>query len=188
MRIYGLLSNHTSIDQNDSKSRRPFSKRVHLILQRKQLGEVKEGQRRRSNLFALGFELQQTKSAIDLHNLEELDTFLSKVGQPEWKKLSWALKQSMLALIQPKLWEHPDEEVKLTISSCLSRVVALTSPLLPYNNDLMTNILQLIVEALQGLNNIMCPTYQKQCRIFKLMENFSFGTFMLNMECDELIF
>ena len=113
---------------------------------------------------------------------------LSKVGQSEWKKLCWALKPSMLALIQPKLWEHPDEEVRLTISSCLNRVISLTSPLLPYNNDLMTDILQLIVEALQGLNNIMCPTYQKWCIILKLMAEFRFGTFMLNMECDELIF
>ena len=46
----------------------------------------------------------------------------------------------------------------------------------------------MIVEALQGLNDIACPTYQKRCRILKLMAEFSFGTFMLNMECDELIF
>ena len=70
---------------------------------------MKEGQRRGVKLFALGSKLKQTKLVIDLHKLEELDICLSKLGQPEWKKLSWALKLSMLALIQPRLREHADE-------------------------------------------------------------------------------
>lgn len=68
----------------------------------------------------------------------------------------------MLALIQPKFWEYPYEEVRLTVASCLSRIMSLTSPLLPYNNYIMKEILQLIVEVIQGLNNIMVPTFQKQ--------------------------
>ena len=82
-------------------------------------------------------------------------------GKPEWKKLSRDLKPSMLALIQPKIFEHHCEEVMLAVASCLSRMITLTSPLLPYNNDIMRDILQLIVEALQGLNNIMLPTFKK---------------------------
>ena len=35
---------------------------------------------------------------------------------------------------------------------------------------------------------MMHPTFQKRCKILKLMAEFSFGTFMLNLECDELIF
>lgn len=126
---------------------------------------MKEGHGREAKLFALGSELQQTKSVIDLCKLEELDTCLFKVGQPEWKKLNLVLKPSMLALIQPKFWEHPCEEVKLTVASCLNKIIALTSPLFPYDNDIMREILQLIVEALQGLNNIMLPTFQKRCKI-----------------------
>lgn len=98
---------------------------------------MNEGQGRGAKLFALGSELQRTKSAINLHKLEELDTCLSKVGQREWKELSWALKPSMLALIQPKLWQHPCEEVRLTVASCLNTIIVLTLPLRPYNNDLM---------------------------------------------------
>lgn len=82
-----------------------------------------------------------------------------KVGQPKWKKLNWDLKLSMLALIKTKLWEHPCEEVRLTVASCLNKIIALTFPLLPYNNNIMREILQLTVQALQGLNNIMLHTF-----------------------------
>lgn len=113
---------------------------------------------------------------------------LFRVGQLEMKKLGWTLKSSMLALMQRKLWKHPCEDVKLTVVDCLSRIIALTSPLMPYNNDIMRDILQLIVEALQGLNNIMLHILQKQHRILELVVEIRFGTFTLNLECDDLIF
>ena len=59
VKIYGPLKSHTSIDQNDSQ-RRPYSKRVHVVLQQEQPWEVKEGQRRGAKLFTLGSELQHT--------------------------------------------------------------------------------------------------------------------------------
>ena len=77
---------------------------------------------------------------------------------------------------QPKFQEHPCEEVRLTVASCLGRIIALTSPLLPYSNDIMREILQLIVEALQGLNNITLPTFHKWRKIIELMVEFNFGT------------
>lgn len=101
---------------------------------------------------------------------------------------TWALRSFMVALIQPKLWEHACEEVKLIVASWLSRIITLTSPLLPYNNVITREILQLIIEALQGLNNIMLSTFQKQRIILELMAEFRFGTFVLNLECNDLIF
>lgn len=76
----------------------------------------------------------------------------------------------------------------LTFASFPSRIIALTSPLLPYNNDIIREILQSIIESLQGLNNIILSTFQKRCRILKLTTEFSFGTSMLNLECNDLIF
>lgn len=84
--------------------------------------------------------------------------------------------------------EHSCEKVRLTVASCLSKIIALTLPLPPYNNDTMREILQLIVESLQGLNNVMLPTFQKQQKILELVAEFSFGTLMLNLECHKLIF
>lgn len=46
----------------------------------------------------------------------------------------------------------------------------------------------MIVETLQGLNNMMISTFQKWCKILELIENFCFGTFVLNLECNELTF
>lgn len=58
-------------------------------------------------LFAVGTEFQRTNSVVDLRKLKELDMFLSRAGQLEWKKLGWALKPSMIGLLQTKLLEHP---------------------------------------------------------------------------------
>lgn len=52
----------------------------------------------------------------------------------------------------------------------------------------MKEILQLIVEVIQGLNNIMVPTFQKQWRILELIVEFSFRTFILNLKSDDSIF
>ncbi len=164
----------------------PFSGKVHIIIQ--QSMDIRKEDVKREKLFTLGSELQRMKLVIDLCKVEELNTCLSKVGQPEWKKLSRDLKPSMLSLIQPKLWEHPWEEFMLTVSSCLNKIIALTSLLLTYNNDIMREILQLIAEALQRLNNIILHTFRKRHKILELMEEFSLGTFMLNLEYKDLIF
>jgi len=86
---------------------------------------------------------------------------LSPIEKSDWKRVGWALKPSMIVLIQPMFLEHSCENVRLTVASCLSWIIALTSPLQPYNNDIMKEILLLIVETLRGLNNITLPTFQK---------------------------
>jgi len=48
------------------------------------------------------------------------------------------------------------------MASCFSQIIALISPIPPYNNDIMREILQLIVEDLQGSDNIMLPTFEKR--------------------------
>jgi len=42
-----------------------------------------------------------------LFKLDELDALLFEVNQLEGKKLLWALKPTMLALIQPEFLQYP---------------------------------------------------------------------------------
>ena len=77
-------------------------------------------------IFKLGIDLKHMKV---LFKLDELDALLSKVNQIEGKKLIWALKPAMLALIQHKFLEEPCEQVRLPVASCLSNIMRLTAPI-----------------------------------------------------------
>ena len=75
-----------------------------------------------------------------LLKLEKLDSLLYEVNQSDWRSLNWALKPSMLALIQPKFLEHPCEGVRLIVASCLCEIIKLASLIPPYNDDIMRKV------------------------------------------------
>ena len=112
---------------------------------------------------------------------------LSLIEKSKWEGSSWALKLSMPALIQPRFLEHSFEKVRLTVASCLSKIIALTTPLLPYNDDIMRRTFRVMVEALQGLDNTTILTFFHKRTILERMEKFRFGMLMLDLECDDLI-
>ena len=80
-----------------------------------------------------------------MSKLDELNEILSKISQVEGKKLIWALKPSMLALIQPKFLKEPCKRVILPVALCLSNIMKLTTPIDPYSDDVMRSIMRLIV-------------------------------------------
>ena len=77
-----------------------------------------------------------------LSKLKEIDELLSKVKQTDGRKLIWALKPCMLALIQPKFLEEPCEGFRLPVASSLSNIMRLTAPISPYNDDVMRRVFQ----------------------------------------------
>ncbi|GLJ36608.1 hypothetical protein SUGI_0736100 [Cryptomeria japonica] len=108
-------------------------------LQKKEVG---------SWLYTIGLGLESLKLSNDvLSKLEELDSYLSKADQSDWRILNWALKPSMLALVQHRLLEHPCEEVRLAVASCHNEIIRMTALVAPYNDDILGKGLQLIVES-----------------------------------------
>lgn len=54
-----------------------------------------------NSLYVIGLQLPTTKSMDALlPKLHELETFLSKIDQPDCRLLNWALQPSMIALLQ----------------------------------------------------------------------------------------
>ena len=82
-----------------------------------------------------------------LFKLDELDALISEVNQLGGKKLIWALRPDMLALIQAKFLEEPCEGDRLPVASCFSNIMRLTAPIPPFNDDVMRRVFKLIVET-----------------------------------------
>ena len=98
-------------------------------------------------LFALGSGLKNLKMTTKTFlYLEKLESHISKVSQSDLRVLNWALKPIMLSFIHPRFLEHPYEGVSLIVASCLGEIIRITSPMLPYNDDIMRKVFQLIEE------------------------------------------
>lgn len=48
-----------------------------------------------------------------------------------------ALKPSMKALIEDSLLKHSDDDVKVSVASCISEITRITAPDAPYDDDQM---------------------------------------------------
>ncbi|GLJ08131.1 hypothetical protein SUGI_0081850 [Cryptomeria japonica] len=96
--------------------------------------------------------------------LEELNSYLSNGDQSDWRNFNWALKPTILTLIHHKFLEHRCEEVRLTVSCCLSAIKIIITLVAPYNDDLLRKFLQ-IEEILHGLHDIKAPTSGKRAKI-----------------------
>jgi len=68
--------------------------------------------------------------------LEELKSYLSKLGQSDWS-LNWVLKPTMLALVQARLLVHPGEKAKLIITSYFNNNLRIVTPSLHFG-DMLT--------------------------------------------------
>ena len=88
--------NYDTHPETKQKSR-PLSRGIYAILQREQSKDVQKGQEIGRKLFTLGTDLKHMKMTRRV--LSKLDELLSKISQLEGKKLIWALKPAMLALI-----------------------------------------------------------------------------------------
>ena len=122
-----------------------------------------------------------------LFKLDELDALFNEVNQIEGKKLIWALKSTMLSLIQHKFLEEPCEGVTLLVAACLSNSMKLTAPIEPYNDDVMRRIMRLIVGTFQDLDNSTGSTFGKKLEILWGMATFKTYVIMFDLEYDDLI-
>ncbi|GLJ34090.1 hypothetical protein SUGI_0685290 [Cryptomeria japonica] len=93
----------------------------------------------------------------------------------------------MLALVQLRFSEHPCDDVRLSVASCHSEIIRITTPVAPYNDDILKNVLQSIVENLQGLHDDKAPTFGRRTKILEIMARARSFILMLDLQCDKMI-
>ncbi|KAL3693858.1 hypothetical protein R1sor_007509 [Riccia sorocarpa] len=76
-----------------------------------------------------------------------------------------AMKAITEALVLPSLLRHKDEDVKLLVASCISEIMRIFAPEAPYDDDVLKDIFQLIVNIFQGLNEVSSPSFPRRVNI-----------------------
>ncbi|XP_008794338.2 uncharacterized protein LOC103710418 [Phoenix dactylifera] len=137
----------------------------------------------------VGNRLASPPSAIDelLHLLDQTESFLARVEQSPSESMSNALRPAMKALVAKEFLGHSDTDVKVAVASCISEITRITAPDAPYDDDLMKEVFQKIVEAFEKLDDISSRSYSKRVSILETVAKVRSCVVMLDLECDALI-
>ncbi|XP_065045020.1 sister chromatid cohesion protein PDS5 homolog C-like isoform X1 [Musa acuminata AAA Group] len=137
----------------------------------------------------VGSRLAYPPSAVDelLPLLDQTESLLSRVDQSPTQSMSNALWPSMKALVDKGLLGHLDMDVKVAVASCFSEITRITAPEAPYDDDLMKEIFQSIVQAFENLDDMSSRSYSKRVSVLETVAKVRLCVVMLDLECDTLI-
>ena len=70
-------------------------------------------------------------------NFQKLEHFLSLVKQILSVSTRYTFRHAMEALVADGLLRHPDMDVKVSITSCISEIMRITAPDQPYKDSIL---------------------------------------------------
>ncbi|CAN7020947.1 unnamed protein product [Brassica rapa subsp. trilocularis] len=122
-----------------------------------------------------------------LHLLNEAEGQLSKLVQDPIAAVQNALRPLMKALVSTHLLRNRDSDVRVYVVSCLTEIMRITAPEVPYNDDQMKEIFKVTVRAFGKLADTSCPSYKKAVTVLDTVSRVRLSLVMLDLECDDLI-
>ncbi|KAL3693850.1 hypothetical protein R1sor_007501 [Riccia sorocarpa] len=128
----------------------------------------------------------QPKDSL-LKLLKQAAVLLQEVEQSPPPSIVAAMKAITEALVLPSLLRHKDKDVKLLVASCISEIMRIVAPEAPYDDDVLKDIFQLIVNIFQGLNEVSSPSFPRRVNILETVAKVRSCVVMLDLECDDLI-
>ncbi|XP_028801530.1 sister chromatid cohesion protein PDS5 homolog [Neltuma alba] len=132
--------------------------------------------------------LDPPSSANDvLRLLNQLERCLLGVEQSPTKSIQNALSTSLKALIVDKLVRHSNDDVKVSVASCITEIARITAPDCPYDDHQMRVVFQSIVSSFENLNDKSSRLYAKTTSILVTFAQTRLFIVMLDLDCDALI-
>lgn len=121
----------------------------------------------KERIIRVGKKLKHPNHSEDalLKDLEETTNCLAMVKQSN----KYIIHSLMFQLIKPKIFGHEDVRVKIMVVTCIAEVTRITTPNLPYSDDIMRDIFEHMVRSFQGLWNVTSPYYSKRVKILETM-------------------
>ncbi|CAI8601867.1 unnamed protein product [Vicia faba] len=128
-------------------------------------------------------------SSVDklLQLLDKLELILSILDHDPPKKIQGSLVLPMKTLISDQLLRHADEDVKISVTACLTQITRITAPDAPYDDELMKEFLKLAVSAFEKLSHVSGRSYEKAISILENFSKIKMFLIMLDLECDDLV-
>ncbi|KAL5650079.1 hypothetical protein ACJX0J_040888, partial [Zea mays] len=117
----------------------------------------------------------------------EAETWLSRVDQSPPEGMYNALRPTMAVLITNELLEHPDPNVKVALTSCLTEVTRITAPEAPYDDDVMKDVFKRIVETFAELDDMNNPSFARRVSILDSVARVRCCVLMLDLDLDHMI-
>ncbi|XP_048614122.1 sister chromatid cohesion protein PDS5 homolog E-like isoform X4 [Brassica napus] len=122
-----------------------------------------------------------------LCRVKEAEGQLSKLVQDPIAAVQNALRPLMKALVSAHLLRNRDSDVWVYVVSCLTEIMRITAPEVPYNDDQMKEIFKMTVRAFGKLADTSCPSYKKAVGVLDTVSRVRLSLVMLDLECDDLI-
>ncbi|EFJ15252.1 hypothetical protein SELMODRAFT_33372, partial [Selaginella moellendorffii] len=119
---------------------------------------------------------------------QQLSALLPNVDQSASEETRRALAPCKDALVRAELLHHKDKEVKLFVATCASEILRIEAPDLPYNDDVLKDLFELIVNTFKGLSDMQSPLYQKRVHILETVSAIKSCLLLLDIDnCDDVI-
>ena len=140
-------------------------------------------------LYIAGMKLEDPSLSKEvlLSTLEEVETCLKMVDHSPSHIMKLAVNPSLYALVKSELLRHLDDKIKLMVTSCLSEIMRISAPKVPYNDDMMKEIFQLIEESFHRLDDTKQPSFDRRVRILETVAKVRSYVVMIDLKCDDLI-
>ncbi|KAK1381038.1 hypothetical protein POM88_027782 [Heracleum sosnowskyi] len=137
----------------------------------------------------VGNELLQFPTQVDelLSLLDKVRSLLMEVEQAPTELIQNAHSQCMAALVADPLLRHTDADVQVAVASCIIEIMRITAPDVPYSDNQLKEVFQLIVSSFANLSDMSSRSYDKRVSILETFAKVSAGVIMLDLEFDELI-
>ncbi|XP_042394976.1 uncharacterized protein LOC121985530 isoform X2 [Zingiber officinale] len=137
----------------------------------------------------VGSRLLSPPSAVDelLSILDKTESLLAKVEQSPAQSMSNVLNPLIRSFVAKELLRHSDVDVKVAVAACFSEITRITAPEAPYDDDLMKEIFQLIVQAFENLDDLSSRSFPKRVSMLETVAKVRSCVLMLDLECDALI-
>ncbi|CAA6672257.1 unnamed protein product [Spirodela intermedia] len=141
------------------------------------------------NIEEAGKRLQDAPQSVDdlLPLLDQLESLLSRVEQSPSQSMLIALRPAIMGLTAKELLENVDTNVHVAVTTCISEITRITAPEAPYDDDLMKEIFQRIVQSFRNLDDMSSSLYPKRVSILETVAKVRSCVVMLDLECDSLI-
>lgn len=140
-------------------------------------------------IMEVGYLLLRPPSSVKdlLALLDRTESLLSRVEQSPSPTMSASMLSATKALVSKQIFRHQDKDIRLGAASCISEITRITAPDTPYDDDLMKEVFQRIVEAFEKLDDMTSESYPRRVSILETVAKVRSCVVMLDLECDELI-
>ncbi|KEH28544.1 uncharacterized protein [Medicago truncatula] len=128
-------------------------------------------------------------SSVDilLELLDKMELLLLNLDQNPPEPIQESLVLPMKTLISDELLKHTDEDVKISVTACLTEIARITAPNDPYDDENMKEFFKLTVAAFENLSHVSGRRYEKALTILEKISKIKIFLIMLDLECDDLV-